>query len=96
MQPEVLVQNDTVSFEQTEAERRACCDQLSEDGKKIARTLDQHLHKDILFFKNNNVMLRLRLGNKVIAEYPIHCEIENDEVIIYEYAGSKSNKRREE
>lgn len=41
-------------------------------------------------------MLRLRLGNKVIAEYPIHCEIENDEVIIYEYAGSKSNKRREE
>ena len=55
--------------------------QVSEEGKKIYYTLDKLL-EDIILLKDNNVLLRFKLGNTIISEYPIHCDIVNNEVII--------------
>lgn len=91
MQSEEIINPETTSFRQTPEEKAAAYENLSEDGKKIAQALDYHLNEDIMFFEGNNVLIRLRLGDKIIAEYPIHCEIKDNEVLIYEYANSKSN-----
>lgn len=96
MQSEEIVNPETISFRQTPEEKMEAYTRMSEDSKKIAQVLDQHLNEDIVYLSNNDVLIRLRLGNKIIAEYPIHCEIENDHVIIYEYAGPESNQHREE
>lgn len=52
--------------------------------------------KDIILCANNDVLIRIRLGEKVIAEYPIHCDVTDNEVLISEYANAKSDQRREE
>lgn len=96
MQNESTTYNKPASFRQTPEEKKAAYEKLSEDNKKIAGVLDQHLNEDILFFKNGNVLIRLRLGDKVLAEYPLHCEVESDGISIYEYANPKLSKSGEE
>ena len=71
-------------------------EKASDEGKKIYYALDNLLEEDIILCKDNNVLLRFRLGNKTLFEYPIHCDVIDNEVIISEYANSKSSKQGEE
>lgn len=57
---------------------------------------ERGLEVDIMMFKDNNVLIRLRLGDHTVVEYPVHCDVVDNEVLISEYANSKSNKCREE
>lgn len=57
-------------------------EQATEEEKKIYHTLDVLIEVDIIMCKDNNVLLRSRLGDEIIGEYPIHCDIVNDEIII--------------
>lgn len=68
----------------------------SDDEQKIYYALDNLLEVDIMMFKDNNVLIRLRLGDHTVVEYPVHCDVVDNEVLISEYANSKSNKCREE
>lgn len=70
-------------------------EKVSDEQKKIYHALDNLLEIDIILCKDNNVLLRFRLGNKIISEYPVHCDVSDNEVIISEYANSKSNKQGE-
>lgn len=70
-------------------------EKASDEQKKIYHALDNLLETDIILCKDNNVLLRFKLGNRVISEYPVHCDVIGNEVIISEYANSKSNKQGE-
>ena len=67
----------------------------TEEHRKIYYALDNLIDIDIIICKDNNVLLRFKLGDKTVAEYPVHCDVIDNEVIISEYANSKSDKQGE-
>lgn len=81
---------------QSEQKRMKAFERANEEQRKIYCALDNLLEEDIIICKDNEVLIKVRLGDKVICEYPVCCEVIDNEVKFYEYAESKSMQSREE
>ena len=81
---------------QSEEERIETFKRATKEQRIILNAVEELLEEDVILCANNDVLIRIRLGEKVIAEYPIHCDVTDNEVLISEYANTKSDQRREE